>query len=414
MTEFTGERVIPGQVNSDLWAEHIARYAYASQLATGKRVLDAGCGTGYGTLALAQTALYATGMDVAQEAIAYAVENSGAANVRYARGSATALPFSAASFDLITAFEVIEHLSDWRDLLSEARRVLTPSGVFLVSTPNKFYYAETREKEGPNPYHVHEFEFAEFQSALRQFFPHVSIQFQNRVDAFAFFGAPTQRPSAVQIEATAGGGEAAHFFIGVCAIESLPDLAPFVYVPRAANVLREREQHIKLLENELAQNQRWLDKSISDLSALQKEHESQTEHLAQQNRWAIELENQLTATQSRVAQLQDELRTEQRNSTAVAAGYAKKVAELEQENREKTNWAIETESRLTADLAARAQQLAETVHLLDTAEQTVVERTEWAQRLEAEMAQLRAMLEMIRESRWIKVGRTVGLGPRVD
>ena len=414
MTEFTGERVIPGQVNNDLWAEHIARYAYARRLATGKRVLDAGCGTGYGTLALAQSARCSTGIDVSQEAIDYAVQHSIAANVRYARGSATALPFAPVSFDLVTAFEVIEHLPDWRNLLSEARRVLTPSGVLLVSTPNRLYYAETREREGPNPYHVHEFEFAEFQSALREFFPHVSIQFQNRVDAFAFFGAPAQQPSGVQIEATAGGAEAAHFFIGVCAVGSLPELAPFVYVPRAANVLREREQHIKLLEHELSQNQRWLDKSIADLSALQKEHEAQTEHLAQQNRWAIELENQLRSTQSRIAQLQEELATEQRNSAAVAAGYARKVGELEEENREKTDWALETERRLMADLAAREKQLADTVRLLDSAEQTVVERTQWAQRLEAEIGQLRTMLAMIRESRWIKMGRTVGLGPRVD
>ncbi len=33
MSEFTGERVIPGKVNDDLWAEHIARYAFAQTFA---------------------------------------------------------------------------------------------------------------------------------------------------------------------------------------------------------------------------------------------------------------------------------------------------------------------------------------------------------------------------------------------
>ena len=56
MSEFTGERVIPGQVNDDLWAEHIARYAFAARLSDGARVLDIGCGTGYGTAELAQRA----------------------------------------------------------------------------------------------------------------------------------------------------------------------------------------------------------------------------------------------------------------------------------------------------------------------------------------------------------------------
>ena len=49
MIDFTGERVIPGEVNSDLWAEHFARYAFAARFATGVRSLDVGCGAGYGT-----------------------------------------------------------------------------------------------------------------------------------------------------------------------------------------------------------------------------------------------------------------------------------------------------------------------------------------------------------------------------
>ena len=56
LAEFTGERVIPGQVDVDLLNEHMARYAFAARLARGKRVLDAGCGAGYGSAELAQTA----------------------------------------------------------------------------------------------------------------------------------------------------------------------------------------------------------------------------------------------------------------------------------------------------------------------------------------------------------------------
>ena len=42
---------------------------------------------------------------------------------------------------------------------------------------------------------------------------------------------------------------------------------------------------------------------------------------------------------------------------------------------------------------------------------SVRERTVWAQTAEAARAQLAARLEMIRGSRWVKIGRTVGLGP---
>jgi 2-polyprenyl-3-methyl-5-hydroxy-6-metoxy-1,4-benzoquinol methylase len=46
------------------------------------------------------------------------------------------------------SFEVIEHLENWQAFLMEMRRVLVPTGQFIVSTPNKLYYAETRESAG--------------------------------------------------------------------------------------------------------------------------------------------------------------------------------------------------------------------------------------------------------------------------
>src|SRR5579864_4749519 len=75
LAEFTGERLVPDQVDVDLFNEHLARYAFAARLAHGKRVLDAGCGTGYGSAELAHTALAVTGADIAAEAIAFAREH---------------------------------------------------------------------------------------------------------------------------------------------------------------------------------------------------------------------------------------------------------------------------------------------------------------------------------------------------
>ena len=65
----------------------------------------------------------------------------------------------------MVAFEVIEHLEDWRDFLREVRRVLAPRGQFIVSTPNKLYYTESRGATGANPFHVHEFDFEEFRAS---------------------------------------------------------------------------------------------------------------------------------------------------------------------------------------------------------------------------------------------------------
>src|SRR6202142_3654338 len=72
LVEFTGERVIPDQVDRDLLNEHLARYAFAARMARGKRVLDAGCGAGYGSAELAESARAVVGADIAVEALVYA------------------------------------------------------------------------------------------------------------------------------------------------------------------------------------------------------------------------------------------------------------------------------------------------------------------------------------------------------
>jgi SAM-dependent methyltransferase len=376
VSEFTGERVIPGQVNDDLWAEHVARYAFAARFASHKEVLDLGCGTGYGTAHLAQTASSAVGVDLAPEAIAYATSHYSSA--KFLQCSAAAVPFPPASFDLITAFEVIEHLPDWRSLLAEARRVLRANGLLIVSTPNQCYYAETRAQAGPNPFHAHEFEYAEFRAALGEFFPHVQILLQDRVEAFAFYSGNQSPGTAAEIGGPTGDPERANFFIALCSCSPLPPPTDFLFAPRAANLLREREEHIRLLERELSDVRSWLDQTTDDRNNLLATHS--------------DLQKQFAAEQGRSAEI---------------------IADLNQENLRKTKWAIQTEQRLNADLARQTAQLAEAVRLLDRAEATVIERTDWARRLEAQLQETAAQLALVRQSRWLKLGRQIGLGPRL-
>ncbi len=90
MLEFTGERVVPGQVDADLWNEHLARYLFAGRLARRRRVLDIGCGAGYGSSELAHTtAASVTGLDISPEAVALARSSYDAANLQFLAASAT-------------------------------------------------------------------------------------------------------------------------------------------------------------------------------------------------------------------------------------------------------------------------------------------------------------------------------------
>ena len=90
--DFTGERLVPGKVDLELEVEHINRYIFASDLVKNKKVLDAACGTGYGTALLAQSAERVFGIDISKEAISYAESNYSAKNVNFAVANIESFP----------------------------------------------------------------------------------------------------------------------------------------------------------------------------------------------------------------------------------------------------------------------------------------------------------------------------------
>ncbi len=379
MSEFTGERVVPGQVNDDLWGEHVARYALATRFAAGRRVLDLGCGTGYGTADLARVASAAVGVDLAPDAIAYALSHFPSA--RFLECSASAVPFPPASFDLVTAFEVIEHLRDWRALLAEAHRVLEPNGLLIVSTPNKRYYAEARAKSGPNPFHEHEFEFREFKTALSEFFPHVEILFQDRVEAFAFYDGSfsltkplhrkvlRRRSRSRPRVGGSGNRELLHRYLFLRAPSGAFQLS--LCPTRRQSLAGTRGTYPIAGAMNPAQVRDWLDVTTADRNAVQKQLESE---------------------QVRALNI---------------------ITELNEENRRKTEWALGIEKSLTAEIERHAAEIAEVGRLLDRADADLIDRTEWARRLDAQLQEATAQLEMVRQSRWLKLGRQLGIGPQV-
>ena len=115
---------------------HLRRYWLASRFANGARVLDAACGTGYGSAVLGQSAAGVLGLDIDPAAIDFARAYHASAGVRFETADARRTPCLDRSVDLITSFETIEHLSDPSALIDEFARVLRVGGVLVLSTPN--------------------------------------------------------------------------------------------------------------------------------------------------------------------------------------------------------------------------------------------------------------------------------------
>lgn len=413
MVEFTGERLVPGQVDQDLYNEHISRYCFAARLARNKRVLDIACGMGYGSAELAHVATRVVGMDVSNEAVLAAGALYQAPNLQFITAPAQHIPFDDQSFDLIVAFEVIEHLSDWPTLLAEARRLLAPGGQFIVSTPNQEYYAETRRLAGPNPYHVHEFQYDEFHGELNRFFPSVTMFLQNHVEAIAFHpstGGGTVI-SGLSSDRAAPQPQSSHFFLAVCALSQQTGSPVYLYVPSSSNVLREREQHIAKLEGELQRKDQWLEELKADHAKLHDAHEAQRAELEKATAWAMTLDQELDSSRQRVVELQAELETHQREALETASAYETRLRELEAELVDRTNALNQVQQRLEAELKDKIAELGKCVELLDAAEKTVEQRTVWARSLDARVQQLEQTLQGVQGSRWVRMGRRLGIGP---
>jgi 2-polyprenyl-3-methyl-5-hydroxy-6-metoxy-1,4-benzoquinol methylase len=99
------------------------------------RVLDVGCGEGRFAAELARAGAEVVGIDVAAEPLRRARARHPELDLRQVQAEA-AWPLQDASFDVVWAGEVIEHVADTSGWLSEVRRVLRPGAVLLLSTPD--------------------------------------------------------------------------------------------------------------------------------------------------------------------------------------------------------------------------------------------------------------------------------------
>jgi 2-polyprenyl-3-methyl-5-hydroxy-6-metoxy-1,4-benzoquinol methylase len=160
----TGERCCP-DFPDEIFLNQFKVYRFASQFCAEKRVLDVGCGTGYGTSHLAESAKSAVGIDLSRQAIRYARTHYSKANLEFRRMSAESLALADHSFDFVLSTENFEHLRDHRANLREISRVLTDDGMVLLATPNPEMFVGVS-----NRYHTHEFPYDDLLQMVREFF----------------------------------------------------------------------------------------------------------------------------------------------------------------------------------------------------------------------------------------------------
>lgn len=101
-----------------------------------RRALDVGCGEGRFCRMLQAAGIAATGIDPTRELIEHAKKRDPSGDYQLAR--AEALPFEAASFDLVVSYLTLIDIADFRTALGEMSRVLQPGGSLLIANLTSF------------------------------------------------------------------------------------------------------------------------------------------------------------------------------------------------------------------------------------------------------------------------------------
>ncbi len=160
------ERTVPGVWHENYWfRRHEVVYEWVAGLVDEQReragrdvrVLDAGCGEGYGTRMLARH-----GATLALDYDVWTIEHLGTVHGDLAavRGNLVALPVLTAAFDVVVSLQTIEHLWDQERFVAECARVLRPGGLLVVSTPNRLTFPPG------NVYHHRELDADELAAVL--------------------------------------------------------------------------------------------------------------------------------------------------------------------------------------------------------------------------------------------------------
>jgi SAM-dependent methyltransferase len=275
---YAPERFDPNLMHGRLIeAEHLARYWWAARLVAGKRVLDAGCGTGYGSSILAESgATEVVALDI-DSGVLEAARESVHQLVSLQLGDVRKLPFPDASFDVAVCFEVVEHVDEPETVLDELRRVLRADGVLAVSSPNRDVYPPG------NPHHRHEFRPDELARALSARFEQVRLIRQHDwlgsgvLEDAAFASGETTEFDAVVRKAVSGAPGDELYTLALASTGELPATTPYVVLTRTADAKwwQEKLRDLEVERDAAEERARTNEQTLADVVARLAERDSQ-------------------------------------------------------------------------------------------------------------------------------------------
>ena len=388
--EFTGERYVPS-VDGPIKYEHLHRYALSLAFCEGKSVLDIACGEGYGSALLARVAKSVVGVDIDPTTLNYARQSYYNENLKFLVGSCDSIPLPDQSVEVVTSFETIEHHDKHEEMMLEIKRVLTPDGLLIISSPNRFIYSD--QANYVNEHHVKELYYNELMDLLNRHFKHVRCNGQRLATGSFVF----------PLNATGGGHYAAYsgdaqmltkttgplpspvYFIAVCSdsplrgtgldsvyIDAKDDLLNKLEAERLSHI-KELQLQVRRLEETIAAERATYDSQLKNSAeelTLARHHIKTQDSELEQGRGQLALYEaelaqrtvEFTVAQNRISEQEAELTRARAQLRANEAELAQGTAEIARQVNEITN--------------LRAKLLEEQEHLAQRIEQLEIARTQ--------------------------------------
>jgi SAM-dependent methyltransferase len=343
------ERFVPDLMKGELAeAEHFNRYYWAAPLIRGMRVLDAGCGTAYGSAILSEEASSVVGVDIA-ESVLESARLSMPDGVTLEHGDLKSLRFPDDTFQAVVCFEVIEHVDDPAAVLDEVQRVVVDDGFVVISSPNRESYVPG------NPYHQHEFEPEELRLELQKRFDQVVLFRQSPwmmsailddIEFAADGGVSLDRLQARKVVGAEPGTET--YTIALASNHPLPRPVSHSVVTKAAELRRWME----LFDEQQLLIRKNIERADYFQARLEETADIRRQLMLNEQNLAAALRNQASLDETE-ARLED-VETQLAESNQMVRALEIRLEELTQEFLTSASWRITAPVRRVSRLAKRA------------------------------------------------------------